>query len=71
MIGAINKILKKLVGDKTQQDLKDINPVVEQIKQIGQTLTTVTHDELRQRTQQLKQRIKERTADSEAANSPI
>ncbi|MFM7234453.1 MAG: preprotein translocase subunit SecA [Flavobacteriales bacterium] len=65
-MGAINKILKKLVGDKTQQDLKDINPVVEQIKQIGQTLTGISNDELRQRSEKLKLRIKERTANGEA-----
>jgi len=65
MIGAINKILKKLVGDKTQQDLKDINPVVEQIKQIGQSLSSVSTDELRERTEKLKLQIKNRIAAGE------
>jgi len=65
MIGAINKILKKLVGDKTQQDLKDINPVVEQIKQIGQTLSAISNDELRAKTEKLKQQIAHAIAPSE------
>jgi preprotein translocase subunit SecA len=71
MIGAINKILKKLVGDKTQQDLKDINPVVEQIKQIGQSLTGITNDELRSRSRSLKQRIQDRTAETEEEISQL
>jgi len=65
MIGAINKILKKLVGDKTQQDLKDINPAVEQIKQIGQTLSAISNDELRAKTEKLKQQIAHAIAPSE------
>jgi len=71
MIGAINKILKKLVGDKTQQDLKDINPVVEQIKQIGLTLTGITNDELRSRSLSLKQRIQDKTAATEEEISQL
>ena len=65
MIGTINKILKKILGDKSQQDLKDINPVVEQIKQFGQSLTAISHDELRSRAEKLKLQIKTRIASGE------
>jgi preprotein translocase subunit SecA len=65
MIGTINKILKKLLGDKSQEDLKDINPIVDQIKQIGQNLTAISHDELRGRTEKLKELIKNRIASKE------
>jgi preprotein translocase subunit SecA len=66
MIGTINKILKKILGDKSQQDLKDITPVVEQIKQLGQTLTSISHDELRGRTEKLKSLIQTRIASKES-----
>jgi preprotein translocase subunit SecA len=65
MIGTINKILKKILGDKSQLDLKDINPVVEQIKQFSQSLSAISHDELRSRTEKLKQQIKTRIAPGE------
>jgi preprotein translocase subunit SecA len=65
MIGAINRILKKLVGDKTQQDLKDITPVVEQIKHIGQNISSISHDELRAKTEKLKQQIAQAIAPAE------
>ncbi|MFM2201084.1 MAG: preprotein translocase subunit SecA, partial [Bacteroidota bacterium] len=65
MIGTINKILKKILGDKSQEDLKDINPIVEQIKQIGQNITSISHDELRSRTEKLKQLIQSRIASQE------
>jgi preprotein translocase subunit SecA len=65
MIGAINKILKKLVGDKSQQDLKTITPVVEKIKSLGQSLTGISHDELRSRSEKLKQTIAQRIAAKE------
>ena len=60
MIGAINKILKKLVGDKSQQDLKDITPAVEKIRALGETLAGVSHDELRGKSENLKNLIRER-----------
>lgn len=65
MIGAINKILKKLVGDKSQQDLKDITPVVEKIKAVGATLEGISHDELRTRSASLKALIRERIRSKE------
>ncbi len=70
MLGAINKILKKLVGDKTQQDLKDILPVVDKIKALGETLAGVSHDELRSRSENLKKLIRERirSREEEMAN---
>ncbi len=61
MLGTINKILKKFVGDKTQKDLQEINPVVAKTNEIGATLASVSHDELRNRSEKLKSTIWERT----------
>lgn len=73
MIGTINKILKKILGDKSKEDLKDINPIVEQVKQIGQNLTSISHDELRTRTEKLKELIQSRIAakEEEIANLKV
>jgi preprotein translocase subunit SecA len=65
MIGAINKILKKLVGDKSQQDLKEITPVVEKIKAVGARLEGISHDELRSLSANLKQLIRDRIRSKE------
>ncbi len=65
MIGTINKILKKILGDKSQEDLKDINPIVDQIKQIGQSIISISHDELRGRSEKLRELIKTRIAGEE------
>jgi len=65
MIGTINKILKKILGDKSQEDLKDINPIVDQIKQIGQNIISISHDELRSRSEKLRELIKTRIAGEE------
>lgn len=65
MIGAINKILKKFVGDKSKQDLKDINPIVGQVRQIGQTLTGISDDDLRNRVEKLKGLVKTRISERE------
>jgi preprotein translocase subunit SecA len=63
MIGALNKILKRFVGDKRETDLKDVQPVVAKINEIGTTLTSLTHDELRGRSEGLKKKISDGLAD--------
>jgi len=46
----INKILKVFVGDKSQKDIKEIQPLVNKIKKIEPTLVNLSHDELRAKT---------------------
>ncbi|MCB0768016.1 MAG: preprotein translocase subunit SecA, partial [Flavobacteriales bacterium] len=61
MIGSFTKALKKVFGDKAQRDLKEVMPLVDQTKAAFAELERLTNDELRERTTQLKARIKERT----------
>ena len=46
----INKILKVFVGDKSQKDIKEIQPLVDKIRKIEPTLVNLSHDELRAKT---------------------
>ena len=43
----INSILKAFVGDKSQKDVKGIQPLVNKIKSFEGALTQLSHDELR------------------------
>ncbi len=55
----INSILKAFVGDKSQKDVKQIQPIVEQIKSFEANLESLSHDELRAKTAFFKAKIKE------------
>ncbi|OWW25271.1 preprotein translocase subunit SecA [Zobellia sp. OII3] len=55
----LNSILKVFVGDKSEKDVKELQPIVEQIKSFEKELETVSHDELREKTRTFKQKIAE------------
>ncbi len=58
----LNSVIKVFVGDKSQKDIKEIQPLVEQIKSFESSLTSLSHDELRAKTQFFKDKIKEARA---------
>ena len=62
MIKAIQGILKKFVGDKAQNDLKSIQPIVDAILQEEQKMAQLSLDELRGISQQLRKDIAIRLA---------
>ncbi|GAA4144171.1 preprotein translocase subunit SecA [Sphingobacterium kyonggiense] len=51
------KFLSKLFGSKSERDIKAIMPIVNKIKEEYDKLSGLTHDELRAKTQEFKQRI--------------
>ena len=53
-----NDILKKLFGNKAQRDLREIEPIVEQVKKVYEQIVSLSNDELRTRTETLKQQIR-------------
>lgn len=57
------KFLSKLFGSKSERDIKGIQPVVEQIKAEYDKLSNLTNDELRAKTADFKERIKNYLAD--------
>ena len=52
-----NDFLSKIFGNKAQRDLKEITPFIEQIKAIYPQIQSLSHDELRARTESLKEQI--------------
>ncbi len=51
--------LKKILGTKSEKDIRNIEPVVEEINKIFSTLSSISHDELRARSKKLKDTIQE------------
>lgn len=58
-----NDFLKKLFGNKSQRDLKEIQPVVDEINKIYPTLAGLSNDELRERITKIRTEIQEGVAD--------
>jgi preprotein translocase subunit SecA len=56
----VTKMLGKILGNKSERDIKEISPIVEQIKQEYQRLVSLSNDELRNEADKLREIIKER-----------
>lgn len=65
MLGIVNKILKKFVGDKSAKDLSEVNPIVEKILAEYAKLASLSHDELRAKSDALKQKIRDEIKNKE------
>ena len=52
-----NKFLKSLFGDKSSRDMKLIQPFVEKVKAAYPEIAKLNNDELRQRTQEIRQKV--------------
>ncbi len=55
----LNTVIKAFVGDKSKKDVKELQPLVEQINSHGAVLESLSNDELRQKTADLKEKISE------------
>ena len=55
----LNDFLKKIFGNKSQRDLKEIQPYVDKINAIYPEIAALSDDELRDRTQQIMQRLQD------------
>ena len=64
----LNSVIKAFVGDKSKKDVKELQPLVDQIKSFESAIESLSHDELRQKTLDFKARI---AADCEALNRQI
>jgi len=62
----INSILRAFVGDKSEKDVKAIQPLLAKIKTFESNLASLTHDELRAKTAFFKQKIKDARAENDA-----
>ncbi|WP_298488262.1 preprotein translocase subunit SecA [uncultured Maribacter sp.] len=59
----INSILKVFVGDKSEKDVKELQPIIKQVKSFEAALENLSHDELRAKTTEFKNKIKENCSD--------
>jgi preprotein translocase subunit SecA len=62
----INSIIKAFVGDKSEKDVKALQPYLLKIKTFESSLIALTHDELRARTTFFKEKIKLNRAEIDA-----
>ncbi len=58
-----NDILKKFFGNKAQRDLREIEPYVQKIIKVYEEIKTISNDDLRSRTVNLKIRLQENVAE--------
>ena len=58
-----NDLLKKLFGNKSQRDLKEIQPWVEKVKAAYPAVEKLSNDELRGRTQAIMQKLQDSVAE--------
>ena len=65
MLDFINKSIGKLFGNKSQKDIKEIQPIVEKILAAGEQLKNISNDELRAKTVDFKKRIADYIAKEE------
>lgn len=65
------KVLSKLFGSKSERDIKQVRPLVEKIKAEYDKLQTLTNDELRAKTFDFKNRIKEYLAATDSEISEL
>ena len=57
-----NEFMTKLFGNKSQRDLKEITPYVDKIKAVYPSIKALSNDELRAKTDEIKQRIQDYVA---------
>ena len=61
-----NDILTKLFGNKSQRDLKEISPYVDKIKAVYPSIQKLSNDELRAKTDEIKQKIQDYVSEDKA-----
>ena len=62
----INSILKAFVGDKSEKDVKAIQPLITKVKSFESALQALSHDELRAKTAEFKSKIQQARAEKDA-----
>lgn len=61
-----NEFMTKLFGNKSQRDLKEITPYVDKIKAVYPSIQQLSNDELRAKTDEIKQRIQDHVTEERA-----
>jgi preprotein translocase subunit SecA len=61
----LNTVIKLFVGDKQQKDLKILQPIVDNVKKFETEISKLSHDALRSKTHEFKERIATATKEFE------
>lgn len=61
----VDSILKIFVGDKSEKDVKAIQPIIAKVKTFESSLQALSHDELRAKTAEFKEKIKAARAEKD------
>ena len=61
----MKQFISKLMGSKSQRDIKAIDPILKKTLQASESISTLSADELRAKTLEFKQRIREAVKDTE------
>ena len=59
----MNNIIKKIFGDKNTKDVKELWPIVEEVKQEYEKIKNLSDDELKAKTDEFKEKIQNHTAE--------
>ena len=62
----LNDFLSKILGNKSTRDMKEIQPYVEKVKLAYEDILPLSHDELRAKTQEIKQYVRDSAKDERA-----
>ena len=62
----LNSILKAFVGDKSEKDVKAIQPLINKVKTFEAALASLSHDQLRAKTTEFKEKIKAARAEKDS-----
>jgi preprotein translocase subunit SecA len=65
-MGVIDSIAAKLFGTKADRDLKELMPYIDRIREVYPRYTQLTHDQLREESAKLRQKVRDYIADDEA-----
>jgi len=65
MLEGFVEVLSKVFGSKHERDVKELQPVIDNILEIEKTLLSISNDELRTKTAEFKKRIQDRIAEKE------
>ncbi len=58
-MGILNSLLSGFLGNKSDRDLKEINPIVEKVLEIYPVIKALSHDDLRSRSAAIRKKVKE------------
>ncbi|MGM0635693.1 MAG: preprotein translocase subunit SecA [Bacteroidota bacterium] len=70
-MGLLDSVLKVFVGDKSKKDIKEITPIIKQIKSFETEYEKLSLDELRENTYRFKQQINEATQELEKEKTAL